>query len=309
MSDLRGVKSQQSTFTPLIFRQNNTSWEGQDCDQERKEGKREIKLEGKGWEARQFRLSWWQRASSCQTLRERERTVGRTWRKSQNVTFVHFTQALLSVIKHVSSNPRKSEHMLTYRSCQDGPWLGGRGAGSRGQLTLFQTFKQLSHVDYVSPKLMLLRVPEWNWVLLLKWEEQCVLFLYISFSNALITQDFTPMEYSPHLILLSAKSACTHHTLHATHTTLHGEYRTLTIGKDYERLVCYTGDFGLLLSEGKELSRIILVALMRTQDKMEHSGTCTVMALSSRTCRTISLPFGTLRWNESMNEEDTFAIN
>lgn len=103
------------------------------------------------------------------------------------------------------------------------------------------------------------------------------------------------MEYSPHLILLSAKSACTHHTLHATHTTLHGEYRTLTIGKDYERLVCYTGDFGLLLSEGKELSRIILVALMRTQDKMEHSGTCTVMALSSRTCRTISLPFGTLR--------------
>lgn len=105
------------------------------------------------------------------------------------------------------------------------PDWGGRGS-SKGQLTLFKTFKQLSHADYVSPNLMSLWVPEWNWVLLLKWEEQCVLFLYISFSNALITQDFTPMEYSPHLILLSAKSACTHHTLHATHTTLHSEYRT-----------------------------------------------------------------------------------
>lgn len=305
MSDLRGVKSQQSTFTPLIFRQNNTRaglWSKEKGGQER------DKVRGqrvKGKTVQTILMA----ASQFMPDSERERTVGRTWRKSQNVTFVHFTQTLLSVIKHVSSNPRKSEHMLTYRSCQDGLWLGGRGAGSRGQLTLFKTFKQLSHVDYVSPKLMLLRVAEWNWVLLLKWEEQCVLFLYISFSNALITQDFTPMEYSPHLILLSAKSACTHHTLHATHTTLHGEYRTLTIGKDYESLVCYTGDFGLLLSEGKELSRIILVALMRTQDKMEHSGTCIVMALSSRTCRAISLPFGTLRWNESMNEEDTFTIN
>lgn len=81
---------------------------------------------------------------------ERGRVVGRTWRKSQNVTFVHFTQALLSVIKHVSSNPRKSEHMLTYRSCQDGPWLGGRGAGSRGQLTLFKTFKQLSQLSMLA---------------------------------------------------------------------------------------------------------------------------------------------------------------
>lgn len=165
---------------------------------------------------------------------ERE-VVGCTWRKSQNVTFVHLTQALLSVIKHVSSNSRKREHMLTYQSCQDGPWLEGRGAGSRGQLTLFKTFKQLSQ-----------NCPEWNWVLLLKWEEQCVLFLYISFSNALITQDFTPMEYSPHLILASAKSACTHYTLHATHTTLHSEKSTHTVGKDYESLVCYTGGLWLV---------------------------------------------------------------
>lgn len=98
----------------------------------------------------------------------------------------------------------------------------------------------------------------------------------------------------------------THYMLHTLRYTVN---TALTIGKYYESLVCYTGDFGWFLSEGKELSRIILVDLMRTQDKMEHSGTWTVMALSSRTCRTISLPFGTLRWNENMNEEDTFTIN
>ncbi len=37
------------------------------------------------------------------------------------------------------------------------------------------------------------------------------------------------------------------------HTTLHGEYSTRTIGKDYERLVGYSGSFGLLLCEGEVL--------------------------------------------------------
>lgn len=97
---------------------------------------------------------------------------------------------------------------------------------------------------------------------------------------------------SPHLSLLSAKTACTRYMLH---TTSHSEYSTRTVGKDYESLVCYTGNLAYFSVKEKLFSRIILVALMRTQDEMEHSGTCTIMALSSRTCRTSSLPFDTLR--------------
>jgi len=37
------------------------------------------------------------------------------------------------------------------------------------------------------------------------------------------------------------------------HTTSNIEYSIRTVGKDYESLVCYTGNFGLFLSEGKVL--------------------------------------------------------
>lgn len=77
--------------------------------------------------------------------------------------------------------------------------------------------------------------------------------------------------------MLLAKSASTHYTLHATHS----EYSTRTVGKDYERLVCYTGSLAYFPVKEKYFSRIILVGLMRTQD----DGTFrTGMALSTMTC-------------------------
>lgn len=179
--------------------------------------------------------------------------------------------------------------------------LGGGGPVVGGQLTLFKTFKQLSHVENVSPKLMSLRVPKWN-CYSPKWEH-CVGFLYILFSNALITQDFTPPQ--------SALSQDCLHTPHATCFTLRHTVNTAhtQLGKIMRAWCAIQGTLAYFSVKEKYFSRIILVALMRTQDEVEHSGSCTVMALSSRTCRTSSLPFDTLRWNKSMIEEDTFTIN
>lgn len=95
--------------------------------------------------AREFRLSSLA-VSQFTAERERGSAVGHSLRKSQNVTLVHFTQALLTVIKPGSNNPRKSQHVNPL-VLTGWPMIGGRGAGSRGQMTLFKTFKQLSYVE------------------------------------------------------------------------------------------------------------------------------------------------------------------
>lgn len=53
------------------------------------------------------------------------------------VIFVHFSKALLTVIKHGSGNPRKSEH-VNLPVLPGWPLIWGRGAGSRGSVDFVQ---------------------------------------------------------------------------------------------------------------------------------------------------------------------------
>lgn len=140
-------------------------------------------------------------------------------------------------------------------------------------------------------------------LLLPKMRTVCGFPLHFVFKCSHHTQDFTPPQpalsqdclHTPHTTCFTLR-----HTANTAHTQL---------GKIMRAWCAIQGTLAYFSVKEKYFSRIILVALMRTQDEMEHSGTCTAMALSSRTCRTSSLPFDTLRWNKSMIEEDTFTIN
>jgi len=76
--------------------------------------------------------------AGSQFMPDSEREGWSAFDLSHNVTFVHFSKALLTVIKHGSGNLRKSKHMLTCLSFQDGPWFGGRGPVVGGAVDFVQ---------------------------------------------------------------------------------------------------------------------------------------------------------------------------
>lgn len=91
-----------------------------------------------------------------------------------------------------------------------------------------------------------------------------MLFLYISFSNALITQDFTPTEYRPLLSVLLARRVLVHTTCYTLRYTVNTAHAPL--GKIMSAWCVIRGVLAFFSVKEKYFSRIILVGLIRTRD-------------------------------------------